>query len=117
MALLGVVHRTVLGQGPPQFRNWFYLAAQATHSYDTRQQKQKRKHGRQLHDYLDASQTALLRRSPLAVTRVYNELPAEVVACDTVKSFQKALQQTVLSEGLSGNEAWQRHLKVPIAVK
>ena len=33
VALLGVVHRTVLGKGPPQFRRWFYLAEPTGHSH------------------------------------------------------------------------------------
>ena len=117
VALLGVVHRTVLGEGPPQFRRWFYPAEPTRHSYWTRRQVIKTKHGKQLHDYLDSSQTALLRRSPLGLPRVYNELPAEAVACKTVKTFQRVLQQLVLKEGLAGKEEWHKLLKVGEVLK
>ena len=52
IALLGVVHRTVLGEGPPQFRRWFFAAEGVSHEYNTRRQEARRKHGKQLHDLL-----------------------------------------------------------------
>ena len=112
VALLGVVHRTVLGKGPPQFRRWFYPAEPVKHSYPTRYQNTKAKHGKQLHDYLDSNQTAFLRRSPLGLPRVYNELPAETVAYNTVKKIQSALQGLVLQTALAGNTEWQKSLRV-----
>ena len=112
VALLGVIHRIVLREGPPQFQQWFCPAAPATHSYSTRGQTAKEKHRRQLHDYLGAAQTPLLRRSPLALTRVYNALDAEVVACTTVKSFQAALQKLVLKQAEAQTANWEKLLKV-----
>ena len=112
IALLGVLHRIVLGEGPPQFARWFYPAQLPAHSYETRLQEAKRKHGKQLHDYLDENQTALLRRSPLGLPRVYNELEPKTVACKTVRGFQKALQAQVLKEAEGGNEEWEHCLKV-----
>ena len=112
IALLGVVHRTVLGQGPSQFAHWFFQVPAERHVYSTRRQESRLKHGRQLHDYLDENQTALLRRSPLGLPRVYNGLPPATVACNTVKRFQTALQKQVLKEALTGNEEWEELLKV-----
>ena len=117
IALLGVVHRTVLGEGPPQFRRWFFAAEGSSHEYNTRRQEARRKYGKQLHDYLDRDQSALLRRSPLGLTRVYNELDAEAVKCTTVKSFQAELQRLVRKQAEAGVENWERHLKVKPALK
>ena len=117
IALLGAVHRTVLGQGPPQFRRWFFQVAAERHSYCTRAQEKRVKHGRQLHDYLDEDQTALLRRSPLGLPRVYNSLAPETVSRKSVKTFQTALRKTVLREALAGNPEWENHLKVKPAVR
>ena len=107
VAMLGVVHRAVLGEGPPQFRKWFFSAA-ARHTFPTR--LQERAHGRQLHDYLDGSHTALLRRSALGLPRVYNKLPAEVVARGSVKIFQKELQRLVREAAGRGEDNWQTFL-------
>ena len=52
MAMLGVVHRTVLGEGPPQFRKWFFPRTTQGHGYPTR--AQRKKHDRELHDWLDS---------------------------------------------------------------
>lgn len=117
IALLGVVHRTVLGEGPPQFQRWFFAAEGASHEYNTRRQEARRKHGKQLHDYLNRDQSALLRRSPLGLARVYNELDAQVVKCTTVKSFQAELQKLVRKQAEAGAENWERHLKVKPALK
>ena len=69
VAMLGVVHRTVLGLGPPKFQKWFFPAAGA-HSLTTRRRESA--HSKTLHDYLDGTHTALLRRSALGLPRVYN---------------------------------------------
>ena len=117
IALLGVVHRTVLGEGPPQFARWFFPAEPAKHTYNTRRQEARAKHGKQLHDYLDGSQSALLRRSALGLPRVYNALTPDTVACKTVKSFQAALQKLVLREAETGNQEWEHHLRVKAVLR
>ena len=107
IAMLGVVHRTVLGQGPPHFRKWFCRDERQA-VYTTR--LQARAHDKQLEDYVDGSHTDLLRRSALGLPKVYNKLPDKVVQHGTVKDFQKALQQLVLEELNKGNENWHKHL-------
>ena len=103
MAMLGVVHRTVLGEGPPHFRKWFF-PAEETHSYPTRLQTNA--HRRQLHDYLDGSHSALLQRSALGLPRVYNRLPANVVQCSSVKTFQRELQTLLKKAAEEGELNW-----------
>ena len=105
VALLGVVHRTVLGLGPPHFRKWFFPAAQRTCSSRTRSSSSQHPH--QLHDYLDGTHSELLKRSPLGLTRVYNQLPAEVVAASTVSRFQRQLQEQVKSALRGGRDDWE----------
>ena len=89
IAALGLVHRTVLGEGPPHFSKWFYLSGKVA-AYNTR--LQERKHNKQLHDYLQGTQTEFLRRSLLGVATVYNNLPQKLVDFKTVKLFQRNLQ-------------------------
>ena len=85
VALLGLVHRTVLGEGLPHFAKWFFPCRRLRHSYRTRLQEGR--HSKQLHDWLDSDHTELLKRSPLGLPRVYNKLPQSVVNADTVRSL------------------------------
>ena len=106
MALLGVVHRAVLGKGPPQFKRWFFPAKPVPHAYKTRMQQAR--HDRQLHDYLGLGQTQLLRRSALGLPRVYNKLPQKIVSCTSVKEFQRALQELAKQRASKGVSNWEK---------
>ena len=105
VALLGLVHRTVLKLGPAHFENWFFEAPPQKHTHRTRQQT--RRHNRQLYDYLNGEHTELLRRSPLGLTRVYNELPQSAVDKPTVSAFQSQLQHLVKTALRTGSEHWK----------
>ena len=105
LALLGLVHRTVLGKGPPHFCKWFYLNSTQRHQYNTR--RQTTLHNRQLYDWLTSSHTELLKRSALGLPRVYNKLPQEVVDSRTVSSFQTALQRLVSEAANRGEDDWE----------
>ena len=105
MAMLGLIHRTVLGQGPEHFQRWFFLDTRPKHHYVTRYQE--RKHNKQLYDYLDGSQSALLRRSAFGLTRAYNCLEQAVVDCTSVPAFQKALQNVLKLKARREERNWQ----------
>ena len=107
MAMLGVIHRTTLGKGPPHFREWFYPATKPEHRHNTRLQAGR--HNRQLHDYVDGSHTELLRNSALGLVRVYNGLPQRVVDAKTVASFQHLLQQHLKDLVRKQTEEWQTY--------
>ena len=113
MALLGLVHRTVLGLGPPHFTRWFFAAPDTGYRYQTRLRTGR--HTRQLYDYLQGDQTELLRRSVLGLPRVYNSLPQETVDQQTVSGFQRKLQELVKSKLQQGDENWEHclNLRVP----
>ena len=110
VALLGLVHRTVLGLSPPQFSHWFFAAPDAGHSYRTRLQAAR--HTRQLYDYLQGDHTELLRRSLLGLPRVYNSLPQETVDQRTVSGFQRKLQEQVKGKLQRGEENWENCLNL-----
>ena len=76
IALLGLLHRAAIGEGPPQFREHF-----------------KRQQGSlQLVDILaNAQPTLLMKRSIWGLVGVYNTLGGSL-QCATVKDFQKHLQ-------------------------
>ena len=100
-----MIHRTVLGAGPPQFQKWFYLDM-STPAYRTRLQVAK--HNKQLYDWLGAGQTELLRRSLLGQVRVYNKLEQEVVNHKTTKAFQKALQNVLKYKAREEDDSWSK---------
>ena len=87
IALLGLIHRTVLGEGVPHFSKWFFPAARQRHAYSTRLASGR--HSRQLHDWVDGEHSKLLRRSPLGLARVYNSLPQRAVDTHSVSGFQR----------------------------
>ena len=95
---------------PAQFKRWFFPAT-AAHNVNTREQV--RKHNKQLHDYVGLEQTALLRRSPLGLTRVYNKLDSKTVASTNVKGFQKELLKEVQVKAAAGTHNWAKCLSMP----
>ena len=104
IAMLGLIHRTVLGQGPKHFQRWFRAADTRNTGYNLR--SAAKAHNKQLHDFVDETHTELLRRSALGLPRVYNELPAQVVNNKSVKTFQRALQGLVVAALKFGQESW-----------
>ena len=124
MALLGLIHRTVLGDGPGHLRSFFRLRPRGGG-------EQQGRHRLQLEEYTDGhwsdfvylgSQPAnYIRRSLLGLISVYNRLPAEIVeSASSVSSFQSSLQgllRYMASTGVadwaqmfSPRIPWHRHL-------
>ena len=85
IAMLGVLHRTVLGKGPPQFKQHFKLEA-----------------GRKLKDPRSELRDPIVSRSALGLVAIYNLLPDRTRAARDLKDCQSRLQQIMkerLSEG------------------
>ena len=104
IALLGLVHRTVLGQGPKHFGRFFRRQAKAQPGFWTR--AAKRRHDKQLEEVPYSNCPELLRRSALGLVRVYNWLPEDTVCAVTVKDFQVNLQNLVRERARSNCEDW-----------
>ena len=104
IAMLGVVHRTVLGEGPPHFQKWFF-SRRWSRPLNTR--LATKEHRYQLHDYLGGTHTELLRRTALGLPRVYNNLPNKVVEHKAVKDFQKALTNFVRQQLKQNRKDWK----------
>ena len=93
IAMLGLIHRTILGKGPPQFNAFFQRDAQ---------------HPRKLNQ-IDPRVTCkcpLITRSALGLVAVYNMLPHSATREKSVSSFQKRLQEIVLSLATTGHPQW-----------
>ena len=106
MAMLGVLHRAVLGQGPAHFQNWFFLASGPTHNYPTTYHATK--HSRQLRNYLDGFRSELLRWSALGLTRTYNNLAHDTVQAKTVTAFQRKVQETLKKVAEADEPNWAK---------
>ena len=98
IAMLGVLHRSVLKKGPPHFARFFCL--------DTTPSRVRRKHNRQLIDSRPIHRLELYSRSALSLPWVYNLLPQWVVDATTVRDFQSNLQCLMSQFLLCGGEHW-----------
>ena len=101
MAMLGLIHRTVLGKGPQQFKEFFKC--------DVR-------HPAKLIDPRKESKSPLIKRSALGLVAVYNMLPPKVVALKSVSAFQKELQNIIIAYAVSGYPQWSQVLspRIPL---
>ncbi len=107
IAMLGLIHRTVLGKGPPQFSRFFFLEPLPVRRVSTR--SRSRAHFRRIHEHLKGRYLDKVKRSCLGLASVYNILPPEVVAPNCVSSFQCCLQDLVKSQVLRSGE-WSQLL-------
>ena len=95
MAMLGLIHRTMLGKGPVQFRKHFVGDATGA-----------------LKDPRATISGAIVRRSFLGLAAGYNMLPAEVKTETEVKNIQRKLQD-VLKERAAHGRAAGRNIFTP----
>ena len=110
MALLGLVHRTVLGRGPSHFITFFRADHQARGQQGSRHRLQLVEYsGGDVSDYIfPGSRPAdYLKHSMLGLVSVYNRLPASVVeGSSCVSSFQAALQAILVDQANAGVVNW-----------
>ena len=109
IAVLGLIHRTVLGQGPHVFQQFFCLdRSPPPRSRSLRSaSSSSRRHIRHLVSPIPASSPDYVSRSPLGAVRVYNILPDSVIGQSSVKQFQSHLQELVCACAHNGVESWQ----------
>ena len=114
IAMLGVIHRSVLGKGPPQFQELFQRADASAPTRATRQSAQR--HNKQLVDVRDGRFLEVLRRSAFGLIAIYNMLPQTIVDEETVCGFQRCLQELAKQEVAAGNDAWSNLFSPRIAL-
>ena len=102
IAMLGVIHRAVLGKGPAQFQKHFPLASQSL---------------RKIVEPRTLLRHPIVKRSLFRLVAVYNLLPPRVVALNSVHEFQRALQHMVTERAKAGRGDWEDTLnpRIPIA--
>ena len=108
IAMLGVIHRTVLGRGPSQFRELFKLAPLDGHPARTRSQCSR--HRFQLEDPRGQHHSDMLARSALGLVWVYNHLPPKIVEQPSVSRFQAELQRLVKDRAKARCADWAQSL-------
>ena len=104
VAMLGLLHKCTLGLAHPQLCKLFPLAEPLPRRYQTR--AALRAHERQLPDRTQGRHSELLRRSAFGLARVYNRLPAGVVANNCVKGFQHDLTALARERCTAGDLCW-----------
>ena len=107
MAMLGLIHRTVLNKGPPHFKKFFYLEIS---SRQLPARSAQRIHHRRVHEHVDGRHLDVVKRSALGMANVYNMLPAGVVDAATVSSSQRSLQDILKKETAQNPDSWARLL-------
>ena len=94
IAMLGVIHRTVLGKGPAHFKDHFRIYR-----------------GRQLQDPRATSRSQLVTRSALGRIAVYNLLPDGITSANSVIIFQTRLQLEVKLRAEAGAPGWEKPIR------
>ena len=89
MAMLGLIHRTVLGKGPKHFRKYFKVIGSRT-----------------LEEVRVKNKQHLVRCSALGLIAFYNLLPLEVRELQQVSDFQGALQKAMKARAADGCGNW-----------
>ena len=113
IALLGLIHRTVLGHGPKQFQEFF--------SIDERVRREGGgKHSFQLkplalHEsdfrFPGSRPAAYIEHSAFGLIAIYNKLPRKIVEATTsVPVFHGALQYLILQRAVAGCNDWEHTL-------
>ena len=87
IAMLGVIHRATLGQGPQQYMKLFYREAK----HDAKRPRSER-YDEQIHDYRDGHQLEIVTQSAIGMASVYSMLPPEIMEKHSLNHFQTALQ-------------------------
>ena len=109
MAILGFLHRVVLGK----------VSAQIALLFPRTERQERRdfighrvrgfeaRHDKQLHDRISTSSTDQFKRSIFGMIPCYNALPQEFVDISSIKAFQKKLQTSLIHQARSGHISWQ----------
>ena len=87
IAMLGLIHRTVLGLGPRQFQKWFQLDPIPPRF----SRRLGRNYSKRLVERSDLVRLDIGCRSIFGLIRIYNLLPDFVVHMNSVHDFQSAL--------------------------
>ena len=107
IAILGIIHRCVLGLGPAHFRRYIVFAEPPPRHLRSVVQR----HSLQLQSMVDGTQKEITRRSLLGMIDVFNLIPCSIIEqSSSVKIFQSLLQQLIVTAATAGTDGWQQLL-------
>lgn len=106
ISMLGLIHRTMLNQGPPQFQKFF---KRRSHEHTFRWNLRTRRNNG-LHYPRSFSNLGIFKRSAHGLVAIYNMLPNYIVEAQNVKKFQSSLQQFVMWSAMSEFPEWRNML-------
>ena len=104
IAMLGIVHRSVLGLGPTHFHQYFRPASTPTNPNG---KTTARRHKHKLETHRAGGFLEVVKNSVLGMVDIYNILPAYVVDAPTVHLFQRRLQEIACIEATNEQRGWQ----------
>ena len=90
MAMLAVIHRTLLGDGPRVFERFFQRDSAPLPP------RAPRRHDRHVRDPCQLHWPDYATRSALGAVKIYNLLPDSIVSAENVHVFQRRLQKLVI---------------------
>ena len=105
IAMLGVIHKVVLGESHADFCKYITVTTQPRTS---RTRLQDRRHLYQLADRRNGQQLNQWERSVFGLIPIYNGLREDIVMCTNVREFQGALQAQALLRMKRGYNDWCR---------
>ena len=109
IAILGMLHRIVLGLAPPQAAGLFPVIGAVVEPAGRQRLRYWRPlHDRQISTAAIFASTDVFQRSAFGLARCYNRLPQEIVELSNVKDFQKRLQHTLMNFLESGADNWSK---------
>ncbi len=103
IAILGIIHRASLQQGPPQLWKFFRRSGDA----ESGRTRRELRHNRQVAEWPSSRNLDVMRRSALGSIRVYNLLPQDIVDQPSVKEFQRALTNLVQGRVVARDSRWK----------
>ncbi len=92
IAMLGLIHRSVLGIGPPHIRKFFKRSNSGASAGRHRWQLKELEADSTDYELPGSSPANYLGRSALGLVSIYIRLPNRIVEQTIVKGFQSALQ-------------------------
>ena len=102
IAMLGVIHRAVLRQGPPPLWQFFQLSE----ANPLRRSARTRRHSKQIVEIPVGRHLEIWRRSAFGLVSVYNLLPQEAVNKLQVCEFQRFLADMVKHRFVAQERFW-----------
>ena len=103
IAMLGILHKVVLGVAPGPFYKLISRCVSSLRSYGFHNGVPF--HNKQLQDDVGSCSPVMLKRSLFGLVFIYNRLPQEIVDAKSVQIFQRKLQ-CIFKEVLDVNPKW-----------